>query len=119
VNAWTEFGGLHFDLSGPGEHVARNPFVIDPTRALHLARTLTDAGRALGADLCPLGQELSAPEKGSVEPVGTGYLAIDRTGRIFSLDHTGEWFLGEDMDSAVTTLVRGLAPARVRDDGTW
>jgi hypothetical protein len=109
LDAWAEFGGLRFDITGAGTAVARRPFRIDPLRALHLPRTLADAGRAMGAHLAPLGDEED----------GTGYLAIDDRGRVFGLDHTGEWFLGADMDAAITTLVMGHQPSRVRDDGTW
>lgn len=109
LDAWSEFGGLRIAVDGPGEAVARRPFTIDPTVALHLTRTLADVGRALGTHLCPLGEEDD----------GAGYLAIDPSGRVFAIDHTGEWFLGESMDAALITLIQGSAPARVRDDGTW
>jgi len=38
---------------------------------------------------------------------------------VFVLDHTGEWFLGDTIEDALTTLVLGLQPPRVRRDGTW
>jgi hypothetical protein len=46
-------------------------------------------------------------------------LAIDERGRVFALDHTGEWFLGESIETALTTLLLGRLPARVRADGGW
>ncbi|WP_436773389.1 SUKH-3 domain-containing protein [Yinghuangia sp. YIM S09857] len=109
LDAWSEFGGLRVAVDGPGAAVALRPFTVDPRVGLHLARTLADVGRALGTHLCPLGGEDG----------GAGYLAIDPSGRVFAIDHTGEWFLGESMDAALITLILGTAPARVRDDGTW
>ncbi len=104
VEAWAEFGGLSFDLSGAGREVARTPFLIDPLCGLHQPRTLADLGRALDCRVAPLGEEL----------YGQALLAIDEAGRVFSLDHTGEWFLGVDIDHAVSTLVLGTRPERLR-----
>ncbi|MFE0464635.1 SUKH-3 domain-containing protein [Kitasatospora sp. NPDC058965] len=104
IEAWAEFGGLFFELSGAGREVARTPFLLDPLCGLHQARTLADLGRALDCRLAPLGEEQQ----------GQALLAIDETGRVFSLDHTGEWFLGNDLDQAVSTLVLGTTPQRLR-----
>lgn len=109
LDAWSEFGGLHIAVDGPGAAVARRPFTLDPTLGLHLTRTLADVGRSLGTNLCPLGGEDD----------GAGFLAIDPAGRVFAIDHTGEWFLGASIDTALTALILGAAPARVHDDGTW
>ncbi|WP_280672326.1 MULTISPECIES: SUKH-3 domain-containing protein [unclassified Kitasatospora] len=103
VEAWAEFGGLSFDLSGAGRQVARTPFLLDPLCGLHQPRTLADLGRALDSRVAPLGEEL----------YGQALLAIDEAGRVFSLDHTGEWFLGADLDQAVSTLVLGTLPERL------
>ncbi|MEE1788877.1 SUKH-3 domain-containing protein [Streptomyces sp. SP17BM10] len=104
VEAWAEFGGLAFDLSGAGRQLARTPFLIDPMCGLHLPRTLADLGRALGSKVAPLGEEA----------YGQALLAVDEEGRVYSLDHTGEWFLGHGIDQAITTLVLGTAPERLR-----
>ncbi|MCF2529997.1 SUKH-3 domain-containing protein [Yinghuangia soli] len=109
LEAWSEFGGLRIAVEGPGAAVARRPFRIDPTTGLHLTRTLADVGRSIGTNLCPLGEEDD----------GVGYLAIDPSGRVFGIDHTGEWFLGDGVDAGLTTLILGTAPARIREDGTW
>src|SRR5204862_10301 len=58
VEAWAEFGGLSFDLSGAGRFLARTPFLLDPRCGLHQSRTLADLGRALGSRVAPLGEEL-------------------------------------------------------------
>lgn len=104
LEAWAEFGGLAFDLSGPGRQLARTPFLVDPLCGLHQPRTLADLGRALDTRLAPLGEE----------SYGQALLAIDEEGRVYSLDHTGEWFLGQDIDQAITALVIGAAPERLR-----
>ncbi|MFC5643893.1 MULTISPECIES: SUKH-3 domain-containing protein [Kitasatospora] len=104
VEAWAEFGGLAFDVPGPGRTLARTPFLLDPVCGLHQPRTLADLGRALGTRLAPLGEER----------YGQALLAIDEQGRVFSLDHTGEWFLGATIDLAISTLVLGLTPHLLR-----
>lgn len=107
IEAWAEFGGLAFDVPGPGRLLARTPFLIDPRCGLHQPRTLADLGRALDTRLAPLGEELH----------GQALLAVDEQGRVYSLDHTGEWFLGHSVDQALATLVLGLAPHRLSTAG--
>ncbi|MER6594790.1 SUKH-3 domain-containing protein [Micromonospora purpureochromogenes] len=92
----------------PGVDVWVRQFDTNPTWAAHTADTLADFGAVLGVRLFPIGSERQ-----------DSILAVDEHGRIFALDQAGEWFLGDDIDAALTTLLLGLAPARVRDDGTW
>lgn len=103
VEAWAEFGGLRVDVRGAGRDIARTPFTLDPLTGLHLARTLDDLGRALGTEVSPLGEEAG----------GHAALAIDANGCVYSLDHTGDWYLGRDLDTALTTLISGLQPTRL------
>jgi hypothetical protein len=103
VEAWAEFGGIGVDLAGAGRQQARTPFLIDPLRGLHQPRTLADLGRALDCPVAPLGEENG----------GLGLLVVDAQGRVHSLDHSGEWYLGPSVDHAVTSLVMGLAPERL------
>ncbi|MEW9519229.1 SUKH-3 domain-containing protein [Streptomyces tubercidicus] len=111
VEAWAEFGGLHLTGPGPGRHIAPTPFAIDPLHGLHLARTLGDLGRALHTDVAPLGREELTDHDGATYTQST--LAIDTEGRIYSLDHTGDWYLGPDIDSALGVLVQGTRPLRL------
>ncbi|WP_329572447.1 SUKH-3 domain-containing protein [Kitasatospora sp. NBC_01266] len=104
IEAWAEFGGLSFDLAGAGRELARTPFLLDPLCGLHLPRTLADLSRALDSQVAPLGEE----------HYGQALLAIDEAGRVYSLDHTGEWYLGPDLDHAVTALLLGTRPQRLR-----
>ncbi|MER6311200.1 SUKH-3 domain-containing protein [Streptomyces sp. NPDC001657] len=115
VEAWAEFGGLRITGPGPGRHLAPTPFVIDPLHGLHLARTLGDLGRALATDVAPLGREELTTHDG-VHPQAT--LAIDAEGRVYSLDHTGDWYLGTDLDTALGTLVLGTRPSRLSTHGS-
>ncbi|WP_104818031.1 SUKH-3 domain-containing protein [Kitasatospora sp. MMS16-BH015] len=103
IEAWAEFGGLSFDLAGAGLRMARTPFLLDPLCGLHQPRTLADLGRALGTRLAPLGEEL----------YGQALLAVDEEARVYSLDHTGEYFLGHSADQAITTLLLGRTPPRL------
>ncbi|MCB5180358.1 SUKH-3 domain-containing protein [Streptomyces antimicrobicus] len=103
VEAWAEFGGLTVTAPGPGRQIAPTTLRLDPLTGLHLARTLADLGRALSTELCPLGTEAD----------GNAHLALDATGRVYSIDHTGDWYLGATLDEALTTLLTGLQPARL------
>ncbi|MEU9114078.1 SUKH-3 domain-containing protein [Streptomyces sp. NPDC048483] len=111
VEAWAEFGGLTITGTGPGRHIAPTPFTINPLHGLHLARTLGDLGRALDTDVAPLGQEETPDPHGT--PTAQAVLAIDTQGRIYSLDHTGDWYLGPGIDHALGTLVLGTRPERL------
>ncbi|MFE9823611.1 SUKH-3 domain-containing protein [Streptomyces sp. NPDC005791] len=103
VEAWAEFGGLRISSTAPGRQIAPSTVYIDPLSGLHLARTLGDLGRALGTEVAPLGAE------GDDQAV----LAIDNEGRVYSIDHTGDWYLGSDIDRALETLMTGRQPARL------
>ena len=103
VEAWAEFGGLHIAPTGPGRQVAPAQLHFDPLHGLHMARTLGDLGRALDTEVCPLGAESDTE----------ALLAIDAEGRIYALDHTGDWYLGPDIDQALAGLVAGIEPARL------
>ncbi|MEU4569380.1 SUKH-3 domain-containing protein [Micromonospora sp. NPDC023956] len=107
--ALTDFLSLFSKRRGPGEQVWISRFTLSPLLGAHSADTLADFGAVLGMRLFPIGAE-RPPES---------ILAVDELGRIFALDQAGEWFLGADIDAALTTLLLGRAPARVRDDGTW
>ncbi|WP_407552448.1 SUKH-3 domain-containing protein [Streptomyces sp. Pv4-95] len=111
VEAWAEFGGLRIAGPGPGRHIAPTPFTIDPLHGLHLARTLGDLGRALDTHVAPLGREEIPTPDGA--PTGQAILAIDTEGRVYSLDHTGDWYLGASIDAALGTLVLGTRPSRL------
>ncbi|MFJ5531550.1 SUKH-3 domain-containing protein [Streptomyces sp. NPDC093261] len=103
VEAWAEFGDLHITARGPGRQLAPATLHLDPLHGLHLARTLGDLGRALDTEVCPLGEESDS----------RALLAIDTEGRIYSLDHTGDWYLGPDIDHGLTTLLTGIEPVRL------
>ncbi|MFE7749861.1 SUKH-3 domain-containing protein [Streptomyces sp. NPDC057428] len=103
VEAWAEFGGLRIKAIAPGRQIATTTVVIDPLNGLHLARTLGDLGRALETEVAPLGEEGD----------GQAVLAIDSEGRVYSVDHTGDWYLGSDIDRALEALMTGAQPTRL------
>ncbi|GKQ33670.1 SUKH-3 domain-containing protein [Streptomyces sp. A012304] len=103
VEAWAEFGGLRITPTGPGRQVAPTTLHLDPLHGLHMARTLGDLGRALDTDVSPLGTETD----------NETLLAIDAQGRVYALDHTGDWYLGPDIDHALGALVSGTEPHRL------
>lgn len=86
------------DRTRPGTH--------RPAEGVHLARTLGDLGRALETEVSPLGEEGD----------GQAVLAIDAEGRVYSIDHTGDWYLGPDIDQALATLITGIQPDRLVSD---
>ncbi|MEV0845370.1 SUKH-3 domain-containing protein [Streptomyces sp. NPDC049954] len=103
VEAWAEFGGLRPTPTTHGRNLAPTALDLDPLHGLHLARTLGDLGRALGTELCPLGLETTTHAA----------LAIDTDGRVYALDHTGDWHLGADIDQGLTALLTGATPTRL------
>jgi hypothetical protein len=100
---WAELGALRLLPAGPGRQYAAAPVALDPLRGLHWARTLGDLGRALDTRLCPLGEEEG----------GAALIALDTEGRLYCVDHTGDWYLGPDVLSGLTTLLTGAAPHRL------
>ncbi|QGV80216.1 SUKH-3 domain-containing protein [Streptomyces ficellus] len=103
VEAWAEFGGLRITAPGPGRQIAPAPVHLNPLAGLHHARSLADLGRALDTDMAPLGEEAD----------NRAVLAIDAEGRVYSIDHAGDWYLGPDIDHALALLVTGAQPARL------
>jgi hypothetical protein len=110
VEAWAEFGALRITPTGPGRSITPTTIHIDPLHGLHMARTLGDLGRALDTEISPLGQE-TVTTQDTDEP--QALLAIDAVGRVYSLDHSGDWYLGPDLDHAFATLISGTQPARL------
>lgn len=104
----TAFPGLVCNRRGAGEQVWIRRFEINPMAAAHSADTLAGFGALLGVALFPIGAEGE-----------DSILAVDELGRVFALDQAGEWFLGQDIDEALTNLLLGLEVPRVRDDGSW
>ncbi|WP_221360626.1 SUKH-3 domain-containing protein [Streptomyces beigongshangae] len=103
VEAWAEFGGLRITTIEAGRQIAPSPLHLDPLHGLHMARTLADLGRALGTEVAPLGEETDS----------RALLAIDAASRVYTLDHTGDWYLGADVDEALATLISGREPVRL------
>ncbi|MFD0787688.1 SUKH-3 domain-containing protein, partial [Micromonospora azadirachtae] len=108
VRALTDFPAILSRRRGPGEQVWVSRFTTNPLRGAHSADTLADFAAVLGSRLFPFGSEH-----------GDSIFAVDEQGRVFALDQAGEWFLGSDVDAALTTLLLGRDAPRVRDDGTW
>lgn len=113
VEAWAEFGGLLIAPGGPGRELAPTGLHVDPLHGLYAARTCAELARALGSQVAPLGAEV--PPQGGPDD-GAGLLVLDAEGRVYCLDHTGDWYLGPHVDAALTTLVTGLSPTRLT---TW
>jgi hypothetical protein len=109
LDAYRRVGGQRHEAPGGGVEVAASGYVIDPTLALPTVATLDALGAAVGARMAPLGLEIGGP----------GILAVDEHGRLFVIDHTAEWFLGDTVEQGLQTLLSGRAPRRVRVDGTW
>ena len=106
---FASYGGVTVAPGDDGQQVAPSGFCLDPSRVLASVTTLAAFGQVLHTALTPIGEEGD----------GTGLLAIDGDGRVFLLDHTGDWFLGDTIDDALSTLVLGVQPPRLRRDGTW
>ncbi|WP_330175400.1 SUKH-3 domain-containing protein [Streptomyces sp. NBC_01498] len=106
VEIWAEFGGLSVTGPEPGRQIAPTTVRFDPLAGIHLARTLGDLGRSLDTEISPIGEE------GDAQAV----LAVDASGRVYSIDHTGDWYLGPHIDHALAALVTGAQPQRLTSD---
>jgi hypothetical protein len=109
VEVFARYGGVEMPAADEGRQVAPAGFRLDPGRVQATVATLAALGATLHSKLTPIGDEGG----------GTGLLAIDGDGRVFVVDHTGEWFLGDTIEDALTALVLGIQPARIRKDGSW
>lgn len=106
VEAWAEFGSLRIVPAGTGRHVAPLHLDMDPLHGLHMARTLGDLGRALATEVAPLGEETETH----------ALLAMDAEGRVYAVDHTGDWYVGPDIDGALSRLLTGVKAVRLTTD---
>jgi hypothetical protein len=109
LDVLARYGGLTVAPGDTGEQVAPAGFRLDPLRVVASVATLSPLAALLDTRLTPIGEEWG----------GVGILAIDAVGRVFVVDHTAAWFLGEGIDAALDTLVRGRRPARVGSNGSW
>ncbi|WP_016908952.1 SUKH-3 domain-containing protein [Streptomyces xiaopingdaonensis] len=103
VEVWAEFGPLHIAPTTQGRDLAPTAVTVDPLPCLHAARTLSDLGRALGTEVCPIGTETE----------GEALLVVDAAGHTYGVDATGDWYLGPRFDEALTALLLGHRPARL------
>jgi hypothetical protein len=106
--ALSAFPSVESGRRGPGERSWIRRFSVNPVEAAHSADTLADFSAVLGSRLFPVGTE-----------GGDSILAVDEHGRVFALDQAGEWFLGDDIETALIGLLLGRGAARVHDDGRW
>lgn len=107
IAALSEFGGIYVIQDGPGRDLARRPFALDPTEVAATTETLADLGNRLRTKLFPIGME------GDHDSI----LAIDEAGRVYAIDHTGTWLLGDDIDAALIALITGVQPPRLNSSG--
>jgi hypothetical protein len=93
-----EFGGLTFDLSGPGFSQARLPFELDPLLCLGEDDRFAEWGQLIGRSLFPLG-ELDH---------GRYFLGIDETGEMYLV---ADWLASYgQVPGAIENLILGIAP---------
>ena len=106
--ALRRFGGLRVEQRGPGEMCARETFVIDPLLALYEDDRFQAYASPLGTELYPLGEAAA----------GHVFLAISTDGRVFALmDEI--WLIGNTIEAAIESLVRGRAAERLAIEPNW
>ncbi|MEU4895459.1 SUKH-3 domain-containing protein [Streptomyces sp. NPDC044780] len=100
--ALREFHGLAVTPAGPGADVAATGCVVDPTLGRHALRTFAAFQEGLGHRLFPFGRTDA-----------DALLAVDDEGRLFAVDHSGWWLLGDSVAEGLVSLAEGRAPQRV------
>ncbi|MFC9946182.1 SUKH-3 domain-containing protein [Streptomyces pratensis] len=96
------FHGLRSRPVGPGHEVAPTGWVIDPVVVRHAGHPLSRLTESTGSRLFPLGRTDA-----------DAILAVDEEGRLFSIDHGGQWQLGGTVREGLTALAEGRAPHRI------
>lgn len=96
------FYGLRSRPAGPGCDVAPTGWVIDPVVARHAQHPLSRLAERTGSRLFPLGRTDA-----------DALLAVDEEGRLFSVDHGGQWQLGDTVREGLAALAEGHAPHRI------
>lgn len=96
------FHGLSSRPVGPGHEVAPTGWLVDPVAARHARHPLSRLAESTGSRLFPLGRTDA-----------DAILAVDDEGRLFSVDHGGQWQLGETVREGLAALAEGRAPHRI------
>jgi hypothetical protein len=100
----SEFGGLVFDISGPGISCVREPFELDPLLAEGEEDRFADWSEVLGKSLYPIGEG----------DQGRYFLAIDGIGAIYLV---ADWVAAfGPADKALEGLTLGVAPTVVAEE---
>jgi hypothetical protein len=98
IAALIEFGGLQVEQHGPGVDLARESFVMNPTRAIGAEAVFDEYSDALHSCLSPIG-----------EFADQAFLAIASNGAVFMiLDDL--YLVGDSLDAALSNLIRGKRP---------
>lgn len=100
--ALREFHGLTVAPAGAGIDVAPTGCVVDPAPGCHAVRAFAGLAEELGSRLFPFGRTEA-----------DALLAVDEKGRLFAVDHSGRWLLGESVAEGLVSLAEGRAPRRV------
>jgi hypothetical protein len=100
----SEFGGLVFDISGPGISCAREPFELDPLLAEGEEDRFADWSEVIGKSLYPIGEG----------DQGHYFLAIDESGEVYLV---ADWVAAfGPADKALEGLTLGVAPTVVAEE---
>ena len=102
-DALCRFGGLAIDVRGPGIDRAREPFVLDPTRAIDAECLFQQYSKLLKTRLFPLG-----------ESGDQAFIAIADTGKVYLL-FEGSLLIGDSIERALSNLIEG----RGVPEATW
>lgn len=96
-----EYGGLSFDLAGPGVNRAKSPFAFDPAQCEGEGDRFAEFGEEIGRELFPIG----------VLDRGALFLGIDENAEIYVV----ETWIGSfgAMPAALEKLVLGVAPTEL------
>lgn len=102
-------GGLSFEQKGPGQTVARESFHFDPTACWAEHDRIGEFARALGTELCPVGEAHSE----------YSFMTISPSGQMVCLMEIG-WVMGESVEQGLNALVLGIQGREIDvEDEHW